>query len=86
MGEQQDSRAEQERRNRERFPETAAIVDGFRRVFGRNAVRLRYAEENGQVVGEPIETRVIPELGRPAILVPASASWKRAASRGTEEA
>lgn len=37
--------------NRDAFPETAKIVDEFRRVFGLE-VRLIWAEENGRQIGK----------------------------------
>ena len=35
--------------NRKRFPETAKIVDEFRRVFG--DVKVKWAVENGKSIG-----------------------------------
>jgi hypothetical protein len=42
-------------RNRERMPLTAALVDEYRRIFGADQVRVRYASENGFEVGTPSE-------------------------------
>lgn len=36
--------------NRKRFPETAKIVDEFRRVFG-DGVKVKWAVENGRSIG-----------------------------------
>ena len=38
------------KRNRELMPETAAIVDEYRRVFG-NGIKLKWAVENDRTVG-----------------------------------
>ena len=35
--------------NRREFPETAKMIDEFRRVFG--PVKVRWAVENGKVIG-----------------------------------
>lgn len=48
-------------RNRERMPLTAALVDEYRRVFGADQVRVRYASENGFEVGTPSDAQPIGE-------------------------
>lgn len=45
------SREEEAKRNRERMPETAALVDAWRAVFG-PGLRLLWARENGIEVGK----------------------------------
>lgn len=42
-------------KNRERMPQCAALIDEYRRVFGADQVRVRYASENGFEVGKPSE-------------------------------
>lgn len=50
-------------RNRARFPESARFVDDLRAVFG-PGVRLVYASENGNTIGEPGPQGVTPVLER----------------------
>ena len=44
--------SEQKTSNREQFPETARIVDEFRRVFGADQVGLIWAVEGGKMIGK----------------------------------
>lgn len=55
------TRDEAAARNRARFPVSAAFVDEMREAFG-PGVKLVYASENGQVIGEPVLHSVQPVL------------------------
>lgn len=50
------TKEEQRAANRAAMPETAKIVDEYRRVFG-DGVRLVWAEENGKLVGQKPEEK-----------------------------
>jgi hypothetical protein len=51
---QQTATAEHARRNRERFPEFAAVVDDFKSVFGDVRVLYLHDEASGYTVGRPV--------------------------------
>jgi|WetSurMetagenome_2_1015567.scaffolds.fasta_scaffold33814_4 hypothetical protein len=40
--------------NRSAFPNTAAIVDEFKKQFGSDQVKLIYAEEGGKTIGRKL--------------------------------
>lgn len=49
--------------NRMAFPQTARMLDDFRRVFGEDT-KLRYASEGGKEIGRPI-TDAVPLVMTP---------------------
>ena len=44
--------SDQKKSNREQFPETARVVDEFRRSFGVDQVKLIWAIEAGNMIGK----------------------------------
>lgn len=47
----------QKQQNRSMFPTAALVVDAFRDVFG-PSVKLTYASEGGNTVGNPLDERL----------------------------
>ena len=56
------NRMQQAKTNRERMPQTAAIVDAFRAVFG-PGVAVLHAREDGIELGRPGQPGVLLSVG-----------------------